>query len=99
MLDEAGVREKFGVGPRSIPDYLALVGDANDGIPGVPRWGAGTSARILSRYGHIEDIPPDPAEWDVAVRGAAAASASLEEHRERAAPLQAAGHPPHRRPH
>ncbi len=85
VLDEAGVREKFGVEPRSIPDYLALVGDANDGIPGVPRWGAGTSARLLSRYGSIEDIPPDPAEWDVAVRGAAAASASLEEHRERAA--------------
>ncbi|MCE2404062.1 MAG: flap endonuclease [Dehalococcoidia bacterium] len=85
VLDEAGVREKFGVEPRSIPDYLALVGDANDGIPGVPRWGAGTSARLLSCYGHIENIPPDPAEWDVAVRGAAAASASLEGHRERAA--------------
>ncbi len=85
VLDEAGVREKFGVEPRSIPDYLALVGDANDGIPGVPKWGAGTSARLLSRYGRVEDIPRDPAEWDVSVRGAAAASASLEEHRERAA--------------
>ena len=84
VLNEAGVREKFGVEPWSIPDYLALVGDAADGIPGVPRWGAGTSARLLSRYGHIEDIPQDPARWDLDVRGATAASASLEEHRERA---------------
>jgi 5'-3' exonuclease len=85
VLDGAGVREKLGVEPRSIPDYLALVGDANDGIPGVPRWGAKTSARLLSRYGRIEDIPSDPEAWDPAVRGAAALSASLEEHRERAA--------------
>ena len=85
VLDEDGVMEKFGVGPSSIPDYLALVGDASDGIPGVPRWGAKTSARLLSRYGHVEDIPQDPALWDVTVRGAAAVSASLEEHREQAA--------------
>ena len=85
ILNEAGVKEKFGVEPRSIPDYLALVGDAADGIPGIPRWGAKTSARLLSRYRYVEDIPPDPAEWDLDVRGATAVSASLEEHREKAA--------------
>ena len=85
VLNEAGVKEKFGVEPRSIPDYLALVGDAADGIPGIPRWGATTSARLLSRYSYVEAIPADPAEWDLEVRGAAAVSASLEEHREEAA--------------
>jgi len=58
-LDDAGVREKFGVPPASIPDYLALVGDAADGIPGVPRWGAKTAAQMLDRYGHLENIPND----------------------------------------
>ena len=83
-IDEAGVREKFGVSPESIPDYLGLVGDAADGIPGIPRWGAKTAARVLSRYTHIEAIPPDPSEWQVGLRGAAAIAASMKEHREEA---------------
>ena len=84
ILDEAGVREKFGVSPESIPDYLGLVGDSADGIPGIPRWGAKTAARVLSRYTHIEAIPPEPSEWQVELRGAAAIASSLAEHREEA---------------
>ncbi|MCH9018660.1 MAG: flap endonuclease, partial [Chloroflexi bacterium] len=80
VFDEAGVVEKFGVSPGSIPDLLALTGDAADGIPGIPKWGAKTSAQLLARYGHIEDIPHDAADWDVKVRGAAAAAASLNAH-------------------
>ncbi|HTO21502.1 MAG TPA: 5'-3' exonuclease H3TH domain-containing protein, partial [Spirochaetia bacterium] len=57
IRDEAGVREKFGVPPSSIPDYLALVGDSADGYPGLPGWGAKSTAAVLSRYGHIKDIP------------------------------------------
>ena len=83
-LDEAGVWEKFGVSPESIPDYLGLVGDSADGIPGIPRWGAKTAARVLSHYTHIEAIPADLSEWQVELRGAAGISASLEEHREEA---------------
>lgn len=59
IRDEAGVREKFGVPPQSIPDYLALVGDSADGYPGLPGWGAKSTAAVLSRYGHIKDIPLD----------------------------------------
>ncbi len=71
FLDEAGVAAKYGVAPRSIPDLLALTGDAADGIPGLPRWGAKTAAAVLSRYGRLEDIPA-AGDWDgVAVRGAA----------------------------
>ena len=71
IIDTAGVSAKFGVPPQSIPDLLALTGDAADGIPGLPRWGAKSSAAVLSRYGHLEDIPRD-APWDVSVRGMAA---------------------------
>ena len=85
VLDEDGVWSKFGVGPASIPDYLALVGDAADGIPGVPRWGAKSAATLLARYGRIEEIPEDPADWDVAVRGAASMAASLNGSRTAAA--------------
>ena len=81
-LDEAGVVAKFGVPPASIPDYLALVGDSADGIPGLPGWGAKTSATLLGRYGHVEDIPDDPSRWDVRVRRAEALAASLAERRE-----------------
>ena len=81
-LDEAGVQEKFGVWPESIPDYLALVGDSADGIPGIPKWGAKTSAQVLGRYGHIEQIPDHSEEWDVALRGARAIATSLAEHRQ-----------------
>ena len=83
-LDEDGVMEKFGVCPESIPDYLGLVGDSADGIPGIPKWGAKTSARMLASYRHIESIPTEPAQWDVELRGSAGISSSLEEHREQA---------------
>jgi 5'-3' exonuclease len=81
-LDEAGVVEKFGVPPASIPDLLALVGDTADGIPGVPRWGLRSAAALLARYGSIEAIPRYAKDWDVSVRGAAALAESLAEHRE-----------------
>jgi 5'-3' exonuclease len=83
-LDEAGVRAKFGVPPASIPDWLALVGDTADGIPGVPRWGAKSAAAVLAAYGAIEAIPADERTWSVKVRGAAALAASLREHRKKA---------------
>ncbi|MGH0032325.1 MAG: 5'-3' exonuclease [Myxococcota bacterium] len=82
--DEKGVVEKFGVPPESIADYLALVGDSADGFPGLPGWGAKSAATVLSRYGHIEAIPADPAEWDVKVRGAAKLAATLERERDQA---------------
>ncbi|HEB53320.1 MAG TPA: flap endonuclease [bacterium] len=81
VYDEDGVYEKFGVAPGSIPDWLALVGDAQDGIPGVPRWGAKSSATMLLHYGEIEAIPDDAEQWRVKVRGAAALAKSLAEHR------------------
>ena len=62
LLDEDGVREKFGVSPASIPDWLALVGDDADGIPGLPRWGERSASALLARYGHLEAIPDVPLE-------------------------------------
>jgi 5'-3' exonuclease len=85
LLDEAGVREKFGVAPQSLPDWLALVGDSADGYPGLPRWGAKSAGAVLGRYARLEAIPLHEREWDVAVRGAAALGSSLREHREEAA--------------
>ena len=82
IRDEDGVRARFGVDPASIPDYLALVGDSADGFPGLPGWGAKSAAAVLAHWGTIEAIPPDPADWDVTVRGAARLSAVLEEGRE-----------------
>ena len=84
IIDEAGVVEKFGVSPQSIPDWLALVGDAADGIPGIPRWGARSAATVLARYGHLEAIPADPGEWEVKVRGARSLADNLEPRREEA---------------
>ena len=75
--DEAGVVEKFGVPPASIPDYLALVGDNADGFPGLPGWGARSAAKVLARWGHLDRIPDDPRAWDVDVRGAGALAATL----------------------
>jgi len=83
--DEAGVVGKFGVRPESIPDWLALVGDSADGIPGVPGWGAKSAGIVLARYGHIAAIPDDPAAWDVRVRGAARLAGALNERRKEAA--------------
>jgi 5'-3' exonuclease len=77
VRDAAGVREKFGVEPTSIPDWLALVGDSADGFPGVSGWGAKSSSTVLARYPHLEDIPADSAGWDVKVRGAARLEESL----------------------
>jgi len=85
LMDEAGVREKFGVLPASLPDWLALVGDSADGYPGVPRWGAKSASTVLARYARLEGIPEYEREWDVAVRGAAALGASLRAHRAEAA--------------
>jgi 5'-3' exonuclease len=78
--DRAGVIEKFGVPPESIPDYLGVVGDSADGFPGLPGWGAKSAALILARYGHITDVPPEASEWDVDVRGAAKLALVLREH-------------------
>jgi 5'-3' exonuclease len=79
--DRAGVIEKFGVPPESIPDYLGVVGDTADGFPGLPGWGAKSAAKILSRYGHIDQIPPDVADWDgVDVRGAAKLAVTLRDN-------------------
>jgi 5'-3' exonuclease len=82
LLDEAAVIAKFGVGPASIPDWLALVGDSADGIPGIPRWGAKSAAAVLHEYRHLEAIPDDPAVWQVNVRGAAALASTLAAARE-----------------
>ena len=81
IRDDGGVVAKFGVRPRSIPDYLALVGDSADGFPGVPGWGAKSTAAVLSRYRHLEDIPARAENWDVTVRGAQRLAAALREHR------------------
>lgn len=77
LADEAAVLARFGVPPLSIPDYLALVGDSADGIPGLPGWGAASTAAVLARYRYLEAIPADPARWEVAVRGAAKLAATL----------------------
>ena len=84
VMNEAGVREKFGVSPASIPDYLGLVGDSADGIPGVPRWGAKGTAQVLGHYGHIEQIPADAADWAINVRGAKSLASSLSDNMEAA---------------
>ena len=81
VLDEDGVRDKFGVSPESIPDYLALVGDAADGIPGIPRWGAKSASSVLARFVHLENIPDDHEQWGVKVRGGATLSRNLREQR------------------
>jgi len=80
--NEAGVVARFGVGPTSIPDYLALVGDSADGFPGIPGWGEKASGALLGRYKHLEQIPASPTTWDVPVRGAARLSGALEQNRE-----------------
>ena len=82
VIDEAGVVEKYGVSPASIPDWLALVGDSADGIPGIPGWGTKSSASMLAHYGHIEKIPDDPEKWEVNVRGAARLAENLSGQRE-----------------
>jgi 5'-3' exonuclease len=82
--DEAGVREKFGVEPESIPDYLALVGDASDGYPGLPGWGAKSTAAVLGKFRHLEEIPDDWRAWHVNASGPARLAATLAAERDRA---------------
>ncbi|HEY8437015.1 MAG TPA: 5'-3' exonuclease H3TH domain-containing protein [Candidatus Limnocylindrales bacterium] len=80
--DRAGVLEKWGVEPASIPDWLALVGDSADGYPGLPGWGAKSAAAVLRRYGSIDEIPTRASDWDVrGVSGAVRLAAVLNEQR------------------
>jgi 5'-3' exonuclease len=82
--DEQGVILKFGVSPASIPDYLALVGDAADGYPGLPGWGAKSSAAVLAKFGHLESIPADWREWGVRAANPSALAQTLARERDRA---------------
>ena len=84
VLNEAGVVAKFGVAPASIPDFLALVGDSADGYPGLPGWGEKSSAAVLRRFHHLEQIPADWRTWQVNAASPAALSRTLEEQRDRA---------------
>lgn len=84
LCDEAGVIAKFGVPPPSIPDYLALVGDAADGYPGLPGWGTKSTAAVLARYGHLESIPEDWRDWHVNAANAGALAATLARERDQA---------------
>ena len=84
LRDERGILAKFGVLPCSIPDYLALVGDSADGYPGLPGWGAKSTAAVLHRYGRIEDIPNDWRTWNVNAANAGALAATLARERDRA---------------
>ena len=79
LRDAEGVQARFGVPPSSFVDYLALVGDASDGYPGLPGWGAKSASIVLAEYGHIEAIPTDSNEWTVSVRGAARLAQTLAE--------------------
>ncbi len=85
VIDEDGVRERNGVAPASIPDWLALVGDTADGIPGIPGFGAKTAAALLSHYRTVDAVPADPSTWAVRVRGAARLATALNGMREEAA--------------
>ena len=79
--DADGVREKFGVDPASIPDWLGLVGDTADGFPGLPGWGAKSAAAVLAHYKHLEHIPDAPGKWEISVRSAARLAATLAQQR------------------
>lgn len=80
FVDADAVREKFGVSPESIPDYLALVGDTADGIPGLPGWGAKSSSTLLAEYTHLDQIPTSAEDWEVTVRSAPKLAATLAEN-------------------
>jgi 5'-3' exonuclease len=84
VYDEAAVIDKYGVAPASIPDWLALVGDSADGIPGIPTWGAKSAAALLSKYGYIEAIPDDTSQWGMSAGRAHRLAENLATHRERA---------------
>jgi 5'-3' exonuclease len=84
VRDEDGVKAKFGVAPASIPDYLALVGDAADGYPGLPGWGAKSTAGVLARFARLEDIPDDWRTWNANVMSPASLSRTLLRERDHA---------------
>ena len=84
VIDEAGVLEKYGVRPQSIPDWLALVGDAADGYPGIPGWGAKSASAVLSRYKHLESIPANSGKWGLSPGRAARLAENLAARREEA---------------
>jgi 5'-3' exonuclease len=84
IFDEAGVVAKFGVPPESIPDYLALVGDAADGFPGLTGWGAKSAATVLAKFGHLEAIPADPRKWNVNVVNPGRLAETLQRDHDRA---------------
>ncbi len=84
LVDEAGVVAKFGIHPESIPDYLALVGDTADGVPGLPGWGAKSASTVLAKFPRLELIPPSPDDWGVVVRSAAKLAVTLAEHQREA---------------
>jgi 5'-3' exonuclease len=84
VRDEAGVVARFGVRPGSIPDYLALVGDASDGFPGLPGWGAKSAAAVLAKYERLESIPADWQTWGVNASQPGALARTLERERDRA---------------
>ena len=88
VTDEDGVRARYGIGPRSIPDWLALVGDSADGFPGLSGWGRQSTSAVLAHYGHIDAIPDDIADWEPelarAVRSSAKLAARLAAERESA---------------
>jgi 5'-3' exonuclease len=84
IRDEAGVVAKFGVSPRSIPDFLALVGDASDGYPGLPGWGEKSASAVLARYEHLENIPDNWREWKVNAANPGTLARTLAEQRDRA---------------
>jgi 5'-3' exonuclease len=83
-IDSAGVVEKWGVEPASIPDYLALVGDSADGFPGLPGWGARSAAAVLAKFGRLEAIPADASDWHVDVRKAGTLATMLRDRRDEA---------------
>ena len=80
VRDEAAVRTKFGVAPESIPDYLGLVGDSADGYPGIPGWGAKSTAAVLSKFGHLENIPERSEDWRANVVNVAGLSSTLRDN-------------------
>ncbi len=82
LVDEEAVRARWGIGPASIPDWLALVGDSADGFPGLRGWGPKSASAVLGRFAHLDAVPDDPARWGVAVRGADRLAAVLAEERE-----------------
>jgi len=84
VIDEDGVVEKFGIHPESIPDYLALVGDTADGVPGLPGWGAKSASTVLAKFPRLELIPADSTDWGLSVRGATKLAAILSANQEAA---------------